>query len=169
MVEEGAQVSVCDLALFNEEGKITDRRERKYLKRNEPILVAHLKYHITCTDTMMFEADFLKSIGGFDEENLGDEFYLMFKALSKNPRFTHLAYTGVYNKILTEDKLIKFKEQSFGILKRKDIRYIKMRHNLVLAIAHKKNKAYGKLFIKLLIAGLQSPFGMLGILTGADR
>lgn len=182
MVEENAQVSVCNVALLNESGKITDKRERKYLKKKEPYLTAHLKYHITCTDTMMFETEFLKSIGGFDEENLGDEFYLMYKALEKNPRFAHLNYTGVYaivhtqtglssgdNKIRTEEKLIKFKKERFYLLKRKDIRYIKMRHNVVLAVAHKKNKSYFKCLLTLILAGLQSPFGMLNILTGADR
>lgn len=182
MAEKNAQVSVCNLALFNENGKITDKRERKYLKRNEPLLNLHLKYHITCTDTMMYEAEFLKSIGGFDEENLGDEFYLMYKALEKEPRFAHLDYTGVYaivhaqtglssgdNKIKTEELLIEFKKKRFDQLKRRDIRYIKMRHNVVLAIAHKKNKSYLKCLLSLMLAGLQSPFGMLGILMGTDR
>lgn len=182
MVESNAQVSVCNVALLNEEGKITDKRERKYLNKKEPLLVAHLKYHITCTDTMMYEAEFLKYIGGFDDENLGDEFYLMFKALEKEPRFVHVDYIGVYalvhsqtglssgdNKIKTEDKLIKFKQEKYGLLKRKDIRYIKMRHNVVLAMAHKKNKSYLKCLLTLILAGLQCPFGMLNILTGADR
>ena len=131
---------------------------------------------------MMYDAEFLKSIGGFDEENLGDEFYLMFKALEKNPRFAHLDYTGVHaivhtqtglssgdNKIKTEEKLIKFKQEKFCLLKRKDKRYIKMRHNVVLALAHKKNKAYVKCFGMLLLSAMQSPFGMLNILSGADR
>ena len=182
MAESKAQVSVCNFSLFNEQGKTIEKRERKYLKKNEPILSSHLKYHITCTDTMMFETEFLKSIGGFDEENLGDEFYLMYKALEKNPKFVHLDYMGVYaivhaqtglssgdNKIKAEDKLIKFKQERFNLLKRKDIRYIKMRHNVVLAVAHKKNKSYFKCLITLILAGLQSPFGMLNILTGADR
>lgn len=182
MSENGAQVCVCNLALYNENGKLTDKRERKYLKKKEPLLVAHLKYHITCTDTMMYEAEFLKSIGGFDEENLGDEFYLMCKALEKNPSFVHLDYIGVHatvhsstglssgdNKIKTEDKLIKFKQERYGLLKRRDIRYIKMRHNVVLAMAHKKNRAYFKCLASLFVSALQSPFGMLGILSGKGR
>ena len=182
IAEENAQVSVCNVALLNESGKIIDKRERKYLKKKEPLLSTHVKHHITCTDTMMFYADFLKSIGGFDEENLGDEFYLMYKALERNPKFVHLDYMGVYaivhtqtglssgdNKIKTEEKLIKFKQERFNLLKRKDIRYIKMRHNVVLAVAHKKNKSYFKCLLTLILAGLQSPFGMLNILTGTDR
>lgn len=182
MVKKNAQVSVCNVALCDEAGKVTDKRQRKYLKKNEPLLVAHLKYHITCTDTMMFEAEFLKSIGGFDKENLGDEFYLMCKVLEKEPRFAHLDYIGVYaivhtqtglssgdNKIKTEEKLIKFKRERFNILKRKDVRYVNMRHDLVLAIAHKKNKAYAKCLLRILLAGLKCPFGVLGILIGTDR
>lgn len=183
MNEHSAQVSVCNLELCNEEGKIVDKRERRYLnKRKESLLISHLKYHITCTDTMMYDADFLKSIGGFDEENLGDEFYLMYKALEKKPVFAHLDYTGVRavvhaqtglssgdNKIKTEEILIKFKREKFHLLKRKDIRYINMRHNVVLAIAYRKNKARIKCVRSLVLAAMQCPFGMLGIITGKDR
>ena len=77
--------------------------------------------------------------------------------------------TKTLSKIKTEEKLIKFKEKRFKDLKRKDIRYIKMRHSVVMAIAYKKNKSYVKCFARLMDAGLKSPFGMLGILTGTDR
>lgn len=182
MSNKNAQVSVCNTSLFNENGKLIDKRQRKYLKRKEPLLVAHLKYHITCTDTMMFEADFLKSIGGFDKENLGDEFYLMHKVLEQNPSFEHLNFIGVHatvhsqtglssgdNKIKTEEKLIKFKKEKFDLLKKKDIRYIMMRHNSVLAVAYKKNKNYKKMLKCLFAAFFTCPFGMIRLYFGADR
>lgn len=182
MSKKNAQVSVCNTALFNESGKVIDKRLRKYLKKKEPLLVAHLKYHITCTDTMMFEADFLKSIGGFDKENLGDEFYLMYKVLEQKPSFEHLDFIGVYatvhsqtglssgdNKIKTEEKLIKFKKDKFDLLKKKDIRYIMMRHNSVLAVAHKKNKDYKKMLSCLFKAFFTCPLGMIKLYFGVDR
>lgn len=182
MHNENAEASICNLILFNEDGKVTDKRRRRYLKRNEPILTAHLKYHITGTDTMMYKADFIKEIGGFDTEDLGDEFYLMYKAVSKSPKFLHVDYDGAFaivhnqaglssgdNKIKAEKMLMEFKRTHFDSLKRKDIRYIKMRHNMVLAMAHKKNRSYFKCLGHLIKAVLICPFGMLKILTGKDR
>ena len=177
-----SDISVCNLILLNEQGKVVDCRRRKYLKKKENTITAHLKYHITGTDTMMFRADFLKKIGGFDKENLGDEFYLMMKALQHNPKFIHVDYDGVFalvhsqtglssgnNKLLTEKILLEYKARYFHTLKKRDIRYIKMRHHLVVAVAHKKNKAYHRCFVELLKAFLLAPIGMFHILMGADR
>lgn len=182
MIEKDAEASVCNLILFNKSGKIIDERKRRYLKKKEPLLTAHLKYHITGTDTMMYKTEVLREIGGFDTEDLGDEFYLMYKVLKKIERFAYVNYDGAYaivhkqtglssgdNKIRAEKMLMEFKRTHFSTLKRKDRRYIKMRHNTVLAMAYKKNRAYGKCFAHLLMAGLQSPFGLLNILTGRDR
>lgn len=177
-----ADVSVCNMILLNEDGKIVDQRKRRYLKRNEPLLTAHLKYHITGTDTMMFRAQFLKDIGGFGDQDLGDEFYLMFKALQQDPKFVYVDYDGVYaivhsqtglssgdNKIKTEQILMAFKEQQFEKISKRDARYVKMRHHTVLAVAHKKNKHYVKCLGSLLKAFAYNGTGMLRILTGSDR
>lgn len=182
MEQEDADVSVCNLILKNEKGKIVDKRQRKYLSRKEPLLVAHLKYHITGTDTMMFKSEFLKSIGGFDEENLGDEFYLMLKALEKKPKFIHINYDGVIalvhsqtglssgdNKIKAEKMLLNFQTKYFDVLKKKDIRYIKMRHNVVLATAHKKNKEFVKCIGYLFKSFFTDMIGFVNIFIGKDR
>ena len=89
MVKHNADFSATNVKLYNENGKLTDFRNRNYLyfDLNESLLVKHLKYHITSTNTLMFKKDFLISIGGFDEENLGDEFYLMAKAFQKSNNF----------------------------------------------------------------------------------
>lgn len=182
MIEQNADVSVCNLILTNENGKITDCRKRKYLTKKEPLIVKHFKYHITGTDTMMFKRQFLQDIGGFGNQDLGDEFYLMLKALEKNPVFAHVDYNGVYavvhsqtglssgeNKIKTEDFLWNFIMAYDYPFKKIDVRYMGMRHKLVLAIAYKKNRKYFKCLSFLLKAFFTHPFGMLRILTGKDR
>lgn len=182
MHRQNADASVCNLILFNEDGKVVDKRRRKYLKRNESILIAHLKYHITGTDTMMFKVDLIREVGGFDEEDLGDEFYLMYKIIQKAQRFIHVDYDGAFaivhnqaglssgdNKIKAEEKLIKFKREQFGLLRKRDIRYIRMRHNVVLAVAYKKNKNYKKMLKCLFAAFFTCPFGMIRLYFGADR
>ncbi|MBQ4107961.1 MAG: glycosyltransferase family 2 protein [Clostridia bacterium] len=182
MYNESADASVCNLILFNEDGKVIDKRCRKYLKKKEPLLTSHLKYHITGTDTMMFKAELIREVGGFDEEDLGDEFYLMYKIVQNAQRLIHVDYDGVFaivhkqaglssgeNKIKCEEMLLEFKKKQFSSLRRKDIRYIKMRHELVLGVTYKKSKQYIKCLARLVLASLISPFGMLKILVGIDR
>lgn len=182
MLKKNLDISVCNLILTNEKGRVTDKRKRRYLKRGEDILTAHLKYHITGTDTLMFKKEFLKKIGGFDNQDLGDEFYLMAKAFENKPKFAHLDYDGVFatvhtstglssgdNKIKTEKILWGFKSKYFNSLKSVDVRYIKMRHYLVLAVAHKKNKDYKKCFLFLWKSFFCAPIGMFRIVFGVDR
>lgn len=182
MAQNKANVSVCNMILVNEKGKVVDKRKRRYLKRKDSLIVKHLKYHITGTDTMMFQKNFFEKIGGFDAQDLGDEFYLMFKALKNNPVFLHVDYDGVEavvhnqtglssgdNKIITEKLLFEFKKKQFQILKKKDVRYIKMRHYSVIAVAHKKNKRFFACIGALIKAFFCDCVGMCRLYFGMDR
>lgn len=177
-----ADVSVCNLTLIDGDGRVVDRRRRKYLRRGEPLLIAHLKYHITATDTMMFRADFLRSIGGFGAQDLGDEFFLMASALEREPKFYHADFDGVFatvhattglssgdNKIRTEEIVYDFVSGYFDRMRPSDVRYIKMRNRSVLATAHRKNRAYLKCLGALLRAFFYHPVGMIRLLVGIDR
>lgn len=169
MILHDADFSTTNVKLYNENGKIIDVRNRKYLyfDLDESLLVKHLKYHITSTNTLMFKKEFLISIGGFDEENLGDEFYLMTKAFQKSNNFIHInscdvkAYvhstTGLSstnNKIKCEKMLFEYKMSFRNLLSKKDIRYIKMRYYAVFSFAYKKSKKY----VKCLIYAIKSFF-----------
>jgi hypothetical protein len=102
----------------------------------------------------MFKRGYLISIGGFPLINVGDEFYLMQKAIEAGGIFSYLqvcdikAYVHVQtdglssgeSKIKGENMLYEFKKKSFDKLLSKDIRYIKMRHYAVLAFAELRNK-----------------------------
>lgn len=184
MIAKDADFSATNVKIYNELGKLVDSRNRKYLnnKKNESLFIKHLKYHITSTNTLMFKSNYLKRIGGFDSENLGDEFYLMAKAFQNNGKFIHIdtcdvkAYvhskTGLSstdNKVIGEEKLFKYKSNYFNEMKKSDIRYIKMRKYAVLAYAYKKSKKYGKCFCNLVKSFFLSPLGVIRLYLGYDK
>ncbi|MBR7133385.1 MAG: glycosyltransferase family 2 protein [Clostridia bacterium] len=156
MLESGTDYSITDLELFNEADKLIDRRVRSYIKAYDStsLLKYHFMYHITGTDTMMFKKEYLNKIGGFDAIDVGDEFYLMKKAIEGGGKFGYLnccdvkAYvhtgeaglSGGQGKIDGENRLYEFKKRYFSKIDRKTVKYIKMRHYAVLAFANIKMK-----------------------------
>jgi len=121
-------------------------------------------YHMTGTDVMMFKKSYLTAIGGFSNIDVGDEFYLMEKAIEGNGKFSYLegcdVKAFVHNeisglssgegKIKGENELYNHKKEFFRILDRKAIKYIKMRHFAVLAFAELRRK-HMKEFLKYAI------------------
>ena len=90
-----AEVSLMDMALYREDGKLEEIRKRTYLKpeavqEEEHLLAKHFLHHMTGTDTFMFQSAFLRKIGGFPPIDLGDEFYLMEKAILHHGRISYL-------------------------------------------------------------------------------
>lgn len=182
IINNRLDVSVCNLILNNEKGKKVDERRRKYFGNDESLLCMHLKYHITGTDTMMFRTIFLRTIGGFDEHDFGDEFLLMLKAIEHTDKIGHLDFDGAYatihnftglssyeNKKKTEDYILKVKSAYFQHLTRKDIRFIKMRHYAVLAVACKKGKKPFGCIGNLIKALFTSPSGFFKLYNGDCR
>lgn len=181
MIETDSDFSVTDLELLNESGKRIEKRTRNYIKNNitvDELLKYHLMYHITGTDTMMFKREYLINIGGFEPIDVGDEFYLMQKAIEKGGRFTYLKVCDVKayvhtktsglssgeSKIKGENALFKYKKKYFNKIDKTTIRYIKMRHYAVLAFAEIRRKQYldfTKYYIKAFIS---SPVGCIKLL-----
>lgn len=154
MIETDADYSLSNLSLYNEDESLSDNRKRDYLVTNESsnLLLCHLKYHMTGTDTMMFKKEYILSFGGFEEIDVGDEFYLMMKAIQNGGKFIYCnccdvkAYVHTGNgglssgrqKIDGEKRLYQFKKKFFSEMNLKDKRYIMMRHFAVLAYAFKR-------------------------------
>ena len=165
--------SVTDLDLFNETGKLIDRRVRTYIKENttEQLEKYHLMYHITGTDTMMFTKDYLLRIGCFEPIDVGDEFYLMHKAIVAEGKFGYLpgcdikafVHTGEgglssgEQKIKGEKVLFEFKKKHFNKLDKKSVRFIKMRHHAVLAYAYLRMRKISGFFVEAIKAFFISP------------
>jgi len=156
MEESSADFSVTDLSLYDNGGKLVDYRSRAYIKSfdNDDLLKAHIMYHLTGTDTFMFKREYIVAIGGFMPIDVGDEFYLMFKAIEYGGAFAYLPKCDVKavvhseddglssgeKKIQGENAVYDFKKRYFGIFSRKELRYIKCRHYAVIAYANLRRK-----------------------------
>lgn len=148
--------SITDLILYNEGEKEIDKRIRSYIKDTSlsALRKYHLKYHLTGTDTMMFKKEYLTQIGGFAPIDVGDEFYLMQRAIEGEGAFGYLpgcdvkayVHTGEGGlssgdgKINGENALYEYKKTFFDRLDFATKRYIKMRHYTVIAFAEIRRK-----------------------------
>ena len=135
-------------------------------------------YHLAGTDTMIFKKDYLLKIGKFDPINVGDEFYLMFKAFENNGKFTYLkgCFVKAYvhkgesglssgdGKIDGENRLHEFKKKYFHLLSKKEKKYIVTRHYSVIAFAELRRKHLLSFFTNAFKAFFTSPINCLKIL-----
>ena len=175
--------SITDLALYNEYDKEVDNRIRSYIKDTSvsALKMYHLKYHMTGTDTMMFKKEYLTQIGGFAPIDVGDEFYLMQRAIEGGGKFGYLpgceikAYVhtgesaGVSSgdgKIKGENELFNYKKQYFSELDSKTVRHIKARHYAVLAFAEMRRNKYGAFLKNAFKSFFSSPVACVKILMG---
>lgn len=172
--------SITDLILYNEDDKKINRRIRSYIKKTtvESLRLYHLKYHMTGTDTIMFKKEYLIQIGGFAPIDVGDEFYLMQRAIEEGGKFGYLpgceikayVHTGDGGlssgdgKIKGENALYEYKKTFFNQLEAGDIRYIKMRHYAVIAYAELRRKNYVKFISNALKSFFASPCNFFTIL-----
>lgn len=173
MQKNHTDFSLTDLFLYNEDGRLIDRRIRNYIHRydKDSLLKYHLMHHMTGTDTMMFKKEYLLHIGGFPKIDLGDEFYLMCRAIEGGGHFdyipgcyvkayVHTGETGLssgQSKIDGENALYAYKKTVIQQWDKKTQRYIKMRHHAVLAFAYLRMGNKGKGLIEILKAVLCSP------------
>lgn len=172
--------SITDLILYNEDDKKINRRIRSYIKETtvESLRLYHLKYHMTGTDTIMFKKEYLIQIGGFASIDVGDEFYLMQRAIEEGGKFGYLlgcdikayVHTGDGGlssgdgKIKGENALYEYKKTFFNQLEAGDIRYIKMRHYAVIAYAELRRKNYVKFISNAMKSFFASPCKFFTIL-----
>ena len=180
MVTNQCDYSITDLILYNEDDKKINRRIRSYIKETtvESLRLYHLKYHMTGTDTIMFKKEYLIQIGGFAPIDVGDEFYLMQRAIEEGGKFGYLpvceikayVHTGDGGlssgdgKIKGENALYEYKKTFFDQLEAGDIRYIKMRHYAVIAYAELRRKNYVKFISNAMKSFFASPCNFFTIL-----
>lgn len=177
MIENESDYSITDLWLYNDKGFLIEKRRRDYILNysSKDLEKYHLMHHMTGTDVMMFKKSYLVSIGGFSKIDVGDEFYLMHKAIKANGKFSYLdrcdvkafVHTEVNglssgdSKIEGEKYLFNYKKKFFDTLKNNEIRYIKMRHFAVLAFAELRRKKFIKFSIYSLLSFVLSPVGSI--------
>lgn len=173
--------SITDLELLNEKGKTLEKRTREYIKdqSKDSLFKYHLMQHMTGTDTMMFKRDYLINIGGFPGIDVGDEFYLMYKAIEAGGAFGYLPLCDVKayvhseteglssgdGKIKGENALYEFKKKHFDKLDKKSIRYIKMRHYAVIAFAEIRRKRYFDFLKNACLSMISSPIDCIKLVV----
>lgn len=177
MEESKSDYSITDLELYDSSDRLIERRTRTYILdySQGSLLQYHFMHHMTGTDTMMFKREYLNSIGGFDAIDVGDEFYLMKKAIDGGGVFSYLnccdvkAYVHTsdeglscgQSKINGENQLFEFKKKFFEKLDGKTVRYIKMRHHAVLAFAYLRMKKYTAFLCESFKSFFSSPVSCL--------
>ena len=182
MVGQDLDFSVTDLDLYYDDETLSEHRTRSYIKNtdNTSLMQYHMMYHLTGTDTMMFTKAYLESIEGFAPIDVGDEFYLMERAIKGNGKFGYLPRADVKayvhrgegglssgeGKIDGEKRLYEYKKQYFGQLDKKSVRYIKMRHHAVLAFAHMRMKHAGRFLKEACTSFVISPIACITLLLG---
>lgn len=172
MINNNLDLSFSKLVMYNNSGNVVDYRSFDDIESfdNEYLLKYHLKKHMTGTPTFMFKADKLKLIGGFDDAKMGQEFYLMLKAIENNLSIGYLPECDIKvykhsegsisfgkNKIIGEEALFEFKKKYFNLLNHEDINFIKFRHWAVMVVAYKRNNMYFSAFSASIKAFISSP------------
>lgn len=181
MTEGGYDVSLTDLDLFYENEKLSEHRTREYIENydKDSLIRYHLLYHMTGTDTLMFRKEYILRVGGFGPQNVGDEFFLMMRAIENGGKIGYLdrcdvrAYVHAGDeslssgdkKISGENDLFRQKRKYFDRLRKKDISYIKMRHYAVLAFAEKRRNRFGNMLKYGLKAFLSSPISCIRLVA----
>ncbi len=158
-------LTFSNMIMLNDKEEIVDLRDYTDIPSfdNKTLLHFHLMKHLTGTPTFMFKSNKLKEIGGFEDAKMGQEFYLMLKAIEKNLHIGYLKSCDVVvykhkdggitqgkNKIDGEKNLYKFKKSYFKELSQMEKRYIRFRHYAVMVVAYKRNN----MLIKALVIGI---------------
>lgn len=181
MVEAKSDFSITDLELLDESGRRIEIRSREYIKSTDKdsLFKYHLMHHMTGTGTMMFKKEYLIKIGGFPGIDVGDEFYLMQRAIEEDGKFSYLSVCDIKayvhmqtdglssgaSKINGENELYQFKRGYFDRLDRRSIRYIKMRHYAVLAFAEIRRRQYIPFIINGLKSAICSPIDCIKLIV----
>lgn len=178
MYDLGVDVSLANLIIKDEKGNILEVRSHQDLSslNQTELLLVHYKYHLTGTPTFMFKANKLKQIGGFDNSEISQEFYLMDKVIKNDLKVAYIndteviAYRSSVGGITTSDAkvrgekaLLDFKKKNNPGFSNSDMRYIVTRSNIAIGIAYTRRKNILKGMYYLMIAFISSPVAFVKI------
>lgn len=175
-----ADYSLVDLDMFNDCGvKIGCKSHLSIVGVSDSNLLLryHFLHHLTGTSAIMFRKSYLMQVGCFGNIDIGDEFYLMTKAIEAKGRFAYLPQplvharvhfdgTGLSSgpmKLQGENALFEFKKKYFSLLSQKEIRHIQMRHHAVSAFTYFKTKSYFSFLKEAFLCVLISPPAILAM------
>ncbi|MBP9988658.1 MAG: glycosyltransferase family 2 protein [Ruminococcus sp.] len=155
MQEEDCDFAFSNLLMRTNNGKIVDYRTHRGMKSNDNDYLLHyqLTKNISGTSSFMFRTDAIRKIGGFKDAKMGQDFYIVMRAVEGGLKIRYFDSDSVIiykhsdggisqgrNKITGENNLFEFKKGYFDILTKDEINYVKFRHYAVMAVAYKRNK-----------------------------
>ena len=178
MIEKNADFSLTDMLIFDDNGNLKEKRIRSNLTNQEGLALHkyHMMHHLTGNDTFMFKTSFIKNIGGYRKIDVGDDYYLIEKAILEGGRFVYLhgCYVKAYlhqgehgglssgkkkidgENILQHNKLKYFKNLNF-----REKSYVWMRHYAVIAFAEIRRKKYVPFVVYVVISFICNPIGFM--------
>lgn len=172
MYQEECDLSLSDMVILNDKGKIIDYRDHLDIPSydNQSLLHYHLTYKLTGTPSFMFRTEALRRIGGFDDAKVGQEFYLMLKAIEKGLKIRYLPECHVIvhhekeggisngaNKLAGEDKVYKTIQSYSDLLTPAEQRFAGFRFWAVRAVTYKRLRQYWNIPRAVMKAFFSSP------------
>mgnify|MGYP001770802617 CR=1 FL=1 len=176
MIENQFDMSLTALRLHNEDNKLIDYRSFDDIKgfSNNSLLKYHIMRHLTGTDTFMYKRNFILKIGAFDDSDMGDEFYLMYKTICNCAKIGYIdkSYVIAYvhqsegvskgaPKITGENQLYDFKKSQFELFTKRERMFIRYRHHIVLAVSYLRARKIFRFLLHTLGAFIMSPFDFI--------
>lgn len=171
--ENGADMCIEDLTLVNEDGRFVETRSRRYLENAQPqdYMKLHVLYHMTSPDTLMFRRAYFEAFGGFAPIDLGDDFYLMERAIEQGGTLCYHPYAGTVavvhsregglssgeNKLKCEERLFPYLRKFRPLFTTAEWRGVCARHYAVLAFAYLRMKKYAPCLLNSARAFFLSP------------
>ena len=157
MLEHNLDISISDMYIYNEANKIIDIRSFDLETLNYISLKKyHLTKQITGTPRFLFKKSVLLDVNGFDDAVMGQEWFLINKIIDKRCyKFGYIPICDIKvyrtknesisngkNKILGEKTIYEYKKADSNVLSKKEKRYLKFRHYVILCIAYKRNHKF---------------------------
>lgn len=175
-LENNLDMTFTNLILHNEKDQVVDYRSFGNIPdfKKLTLLKYHLTRHITGTPTFMYRKKVLEEIKGFEKVKVGQEFYLMLKTIENDFKIGYLDACDVIayrhkgesisngkNKIIGEKYLYQLKTRYFDVLNSREVRFIKFRHLVVIAMAYKRNSNFKEAIKSLIKAFFISPIDFI--------
>lgn len=171
MMERGLDASYQDVKWVNSDEKLVEFRKLDFVEdfSKEGLLKGHILHSIAPTAVYMIRRDRLLETEGFGEVCSGQDFILMLRCIESGMKIGYMPGAHVIqylhegarlslgdNKIRGEKNLYELKHRYFGLLSRRERRYVKFRHYAVLAFSclrsHRPVRAAGYAAVTVLVS-----------------
>lgn len=150
MLTNKLDMSWQDVAWYNEQGKLVERRRLNHCKdfSRKGLLRAHLLIPIAPTAIYMLKKSLFDKTKGFGEVATGQDWWLMLRCIETGAKIGYMPGVHVHqflhsgerlsvgaNKVKGEMALHKYVQSYYPLLSKRDIHFIEFRHNAVLAFS----------------------------------